>query len=67
MLGASISREIDAAFATMVEKRTDALLVNPSPLYISRRVRIVSLARRDPNAEFWRPIRYGDLRKVAPV
>jgi len=47
MLGASTSREIDAAFATMAEKRTDALLVNPNPLYISRRVQIVSLAMRD--------------------
>jgi hypothetical protein len=30
MLGASTSRDIDAAFATMAEKRTEALLVNPS-------------------------------------
>jgi putative ABC transport system substrate-binding protein len=47
MLGTSTSRDIDAAFATMAEKRTDALLVNPSPLHISRRVQIVSLAMRD--------------------
>jgi putative ABC transport system substrate-binding protein len=47
MLGASTSREIDAAFATLADKRPDALLVNPSPLYISRRVQIVSLAMRD--------------------
>ena len=47
MHGASTSRDIDAAFATMAEKRTEALLVNPSPLYFSRRVQIVSLAMRD--------------------
>ena len=47
MLSASTSREIDAAFATIAHKRADVLLVNPSPLYISRRVQIVSLAMRD--------------------
>jgi ABC-type uncharacterized transport system substrate-binding protein len=44
---AKTNREIDAAFATIAEKRADVLLVNPSPLYISRRVQVVSLAMRD--------------------
>jgi putative ABC transport system substrate-binding protein len=47
MLSASSSREIDTAFATIAHKRADVLLFNPSPLYISRRVQIVSLAMRD--------------------
>jgi ABC-type uncharacterized transport system substrate-binding protein len=44
---AKTNREIDAAFATIAEKRADVLLVNPTPLYISRRVQVVSLAMRD--------------------
>ena len=44
---AKTNREIDAAFATIAQNRADVLLVNPSPLYISRRVQIVSLAMRD--------------------
>jgi putative ABC transport system substrate-binding protein len=46
-LKANANREIDAAFATIAQMRADALLVNPSPLYVSRRVQIVSLAMRD--------------------
>jgi putative ABC transport system substrate-binding protein len=37
-------REIDAAFATLVEKRVDALLVSPFSLYDNRRVQLVGLA-----------------------
>ena len=44
---AKTNRQIDAAFATIAQNRADVLLVNPSPLYISRRVQIVSLAMRD--------------------
>ena len=44
---AKTNRDIDAAFAIFAEKRADVLLVNPSPLYISRRVQIVSLVMRD--------------------
>jgi putative ABC transport system substrate-binding protein len=44
---AKTNREIDASFATIAQNRADVLLVNPSPLYISRRVQIVSLAMRD--------------------
>jgi len=47
VIRASTSREIDVAFATIAQERADVLLVNPSPLYISRRVQIVSLAMRD--------------------
>jgi putative ABC transport system substrate-binding protein len=44
---AKTNREIDAAFAAIAQNRADVLLVNPSPLYIGRRVQIVSLAMRD--------------------
>jgi putative ABC transport system substrate-binding protein len=47
ILSARTNREIDAAFATIAHNRAEMLLVNPSPLYISRRVQIVSLAMRD--------------------
>jgi ABC-type uncharacterized transport system substrate-binding protein len=41
---ASTNREIDAAFASLVQKRIDALLVPPVPLFVDRRVQIVTLA-----------------------
>src|SRR6266487_4268613 len=34
----STSREIDAAFATLVRDRVDALFIPPDPLFISRRI-----------------------------
>jgi putative ABC transport system substrate-binding protein len=40
------SREIDAAFETLVQKRTDALLVSTAPLFIERRVQLITLAAR---------------------
>jgi putative ABC transport system substrate-binding protein len=39
-------REIDMAFASMVQKRADALLIGPSPLLVNRRVQIATLAAR---------------------
>src|SRR5262249_6633674 len=35
---------IDTAFENLVQKRSDALLVNGSPLYTNRRVQLVTLA-----------------------
>ena len=35
---ASSSREIDAAFVNLLQKRADALMVSPDPLFDSRRV-----------------------------
>jgi putative ABC transport system substrate-binding protein len=46
VLTASTNREIDIAFATLVQKRADALLISPSPLFAGRRVQITSLATR---------------------
>ena len=46
VLNASTSREIDAAFATFVRERPDALFVGLDPFFISRRVQLVNLASR---------------------
>ena len=46
VLNASTSREIDAAFATLVRERPDALFVGPDPFFLSRRVQLVNLASR---------------------
>jgi len=43
---ASDSREIEAAFATLVRNRTDALLVGPDALMLSRRLQLAILAAR---------------------
>ena len=46
ILYAGTAREIDAAFATIVQKRADALLMTASPFFTNRRVQIVTLATR---------------------
>jgi ABC-type uncharacterized transport system substrate-binding protein len=46
VLNANTSREIDAAFATVVRERPDALFVGPGPLFNERRVQLVHLASR---------------------
>ena len=46
VLNASTSREIDAAFATFVRERPDALFVGRDPFFNSRRVQLVNLAAR---------------------
>src|SRR5262249_39440986 len=46
VLKSSISREIDAAFDTLVRERPDALFVNPDPFFSNRRVQLVHLASR---------------------
>jgi putative tryptophan/tyrosine transport system substrate-binding protein len=46
VLNASTNREIDAAFATLVRERPDALFVGPDPFFLSRRVQLVNLASR---------------------
>jgi putative ABC transport system substrate-binding protein len=56
--GASNNREIDVAFAGLMQKRPDGLLVVPQGLLINRRVQIVTQATRHalpanyPNREF---------------
>jgi putative ABC transport system substrate-binding protein len=46
VLQTSTARDIDAAFARIVQTRSEALLINPSALFSSRRVQIVTLATR---------------------
>jgi putative ABC transport system substrate-binding protein len=46
VLNATTSREIDLAFATLVQKRADGLLFGPSNLFSNRRVQITTLATR---------------------
>ena len=46
VLNASTSREIDAAFATFVRERPDALFVGTDAFFNSRRVQLALLAAR---------------------
>jgi putative ABC transport system substrate-binding protein len=46
ILRAGTAREIDAAFANLVQKPGGSLLVCPDPLFTSRRAQIVTLAAR---------------------
>jgi putative ABC transport system substrate-binding protein len=46
VLNASTSREIEAAFATLVRDRADALFVAPDAFFVSRRVQFATLAAR---------------------
>ena len=46
VLKANTSREIDAAFATFVRERPDALFVSSSPFFSSRRVQLANLTAR---------------------
>ena len=46
VLKASTSRDIEAAFATIVRERADALLVGPDGFFDSRRVQFATLAAR---------------------
>jgi hypothetical protein len=46
VLNASTSLEIDAAFATLVRERPDALFVATDALFTSRRVQLANLASR---------------------
>jgi ABC-type uncharacterized transport system substrate-binding protein len=43
---ADTKREIETAFAALVANRADALVVGPDPLFIDRRVHLVTLATR---------------------
>ena len=46
VLNASTSREIEAAFATLVRDRADALFVAADAFFVSRRVQFATLAMR---------------------
>jgi putative ABC transport system substrate-binding protein len=55
MLNASSSRDIDAAFATLVREQADALFVAPDGFFNTRRVQFATLAARHAI-----PATYGD-------
>jgi putative ABC transport system substrate-binding protein len=46
VLNATTNREIDTAFASLVQNRPDAILVSSVPLFLSRRVQLTTLATR---------------------
>jgi len=46
VLNANTPREIDAAFATLVRERLDALFLAADPIFTSRRVQLANLATR---------------------
>jgi putative ABC transport system substrate-binding protein len=46
VINASTSREIDAAFASILRQRLDALFVSIDPFLVSRRAQLVNLASR---------------------
>jgi putative tryptophan/tyrosine transport system substrate-binding protein len=46
VLNANNDREIDASFASLLQKRPDALLVGPYALFADRHIQIVTLAGR---------------------
>jgi putative tryptophan/tyrosine transport system substrate-binding protein len=46
VLTANNAQAIDAAFASLIQKRVDALLVSPDILFSNRRVQLVTLAAR---------------------
>jgi ABC-type uncharacterized transport system substrate-binding protein len=46
VLTAGTNREIDAAFATVVQTRTAAIIMSPDPFFAARRAQIVVLAAR---------------------
>jgi putative ABC transport system substrate-binding protein len=46
VLHASSSQEIDAVFATLLQKRASAFVLSPDPLFFTRRVQLVTLATR---------------------
>ena len=45
-IAAAIVGELETAFASLAQKRVDALMVNPSPQFASLRVQLTALAAR---------------------
>jgi len=46
ILTATTNREIDTAFASLVQKRAAAVIVSPDPFFNNRRIQLISLALR---------------------
>jgi putative tryptophan/tyrosine transport system substrate-binding protein len=69
VLESTTSREIEAAFATLVRDRADALFVAPDAFFVSRRVQFVTLATRHgiPSAHTTREeVEAGGLMSYGP-
>jgi ABC-type uncharacterized transport system substrate-binding protein len=48
ILNASTEKEIDTAFAMLVQQRTEALIVGGDPFFVNRREQLITLAARQP-------------------
>jgi putative ABC transport system substrate-binding protein len=46
VVSAGTTRDIDTAFASLVQKRVDALMVGADPMFLDRRVQLATLAAR---------------------
>jgi putative tryptophan/tyrosine transport system substrate-binding protein len=46
VVSASNTQKIDAAFATLVQQRAQALVIDGDPLFVSRRLQLVALTTR---------------------
>jgi putative tryptophan/tyrosine transport system substrate-binding protein len=60
ILNASTSREIDAAFATFVRERPDALIVSLDP-FLNRRAQLVNLASRHAIPTIYSQCEFADV------
>jgi putative ABC transport system substrate-binding protein len=70
VLTVSTNRDIDAAFATLVQARTDAILVSPDALFLNRLAHITTLAARHAVAAIypWREaVQIGGLMSYGSV
>ena len=61
VFNADTSREIDAAFATIVRERPDALFVAGGPFFTSRRIQLVQLAARHAIPATYSGRRYAEV------
>src|SRR5262249_45243665 len=69
LLFLNANSDSDTAFATIAEKRADAVVVGPDPFFLSRRERIVALATRHavPAIYEWREfVETGGLMSYGP-
>jgi putative tryptophan/tyrosine transport system substrate-binding protein len=55
------NRDIDTAFATLAQKRVDALIVSPGPFFTNRRVQLVTLATRHAVAAIYSIREYAEI------
>jgi putative tryptophan/tyrosine transport system substrate-binding protein len=61
ILAASNNREIDAAFASLLQKGVDALVVSPATLFTNRRVQVTTLTSRHAVPTIFTERQYVDI------